>query len=78
MARVYRGEPCGLSSLFGSVERLLYRLGGLQPTDEMNWRQYATACARRPCSLIIDIAVACASRRISCSRMGRFLLATMD
>jgi len=43
MARVYRGDPCGLDRLLGSIERLVYRLSGINRDQEMSWRQYAVA-----------------------------------
>lgn len=43
MARVYRGEPCGIDRIWGWLERGLYRLAGIQSDAEMNWRQYALA-----------------------------------
>jgi K+-transporting ATPase ATPase A chain len=43
MARVYRGEPCGLDRVFGWLERGLYRLAGTKADAEMNWKQYAMA-----------------------------------
>lgn len=43
MARVYRGQPCGLDWLVGPVERGLYRLAGVRADAEMTWRQYALA-----------------------------------
>lgn len=41
MARVYAGEPGGLRRLFGPVERLVYRLSGIRPNEEMDWKTYA-------------------------------------
>ena len=43
MARVYEGQPCGLTACFGLVERVLYRLRHARPTQEMTWKQYAVA-----------------------------------
>ena len=43
MARVYRGEPCGLDRVLSPLEGALYRLSGVRPKDEMPWRQYAAA-----------------------------------
>jgi hypothetical protein len=43
MARAYRGEPCGLDRVFGPLERLLYRCGGIRPESEMSWREYSLA-----------------------------------
>jgi K+-transporting ATPase ATPase A chain len=43
MARVYRGEPCGLDRVLGWLERGIYRLAGTGVDVEMNWRQYAIA-----------------------------------
>ena len=43
MARVYDGQPTLLARVVGPVERLLYRLYGIHPNDEMDWRTYAVA-----------------------------------
>jgi K+-transporting ATPase ATPase A chain len=43
MARVYEGQPCGLDRGLGWLERLLYRLAGIDPKKEMSWRGYALA-----------------------------------
>lgn len=40
MARVYEGKPCGLDRLLGPVERAMYRLCGIRPADEMDWKRY--------------------------------------
>jgi K+-transporting ATPase ATPase A chain len=41
MAGVYEGKPIGLGRVLGLVERLLYRLYGVSPQDEMSWKRYA-------------------------------------
>jgi len=43
MARVYQDEPIGLDRILGPVERRLYRLAGVQPEQEMDWKRYAAA-----------------------------------
>ncbi|TKB70837.1 MAG: potassium-transporting ATPase subunit KdpA [Nitrospira sp.] len=43
MARVYEGKPFGLDRLLGPVERALYRLCGVRPADEMDWKRYGAA-----------------------------------
>jgi K+-transporting ATPase ATPase A chain len=43
MARVYSGDAPVLERLLGPFERLLYRLCGVSPREEMTWRQYASA-----------------------------------
>ncbi|MCB0155236.1 MAG: potassium-transporting ATPase subunit KdpA, partial [Anaerolineae bacterium] len=43
MARVYSGERTWLDRLIGPVERLTYRLAGVKPHEEMDWKQYALA-----------------------------------
>jgi K+-transporting ATPase ATPase A chain len=43
MARVYEGRAGIAGKIFGPVERLLYRLFGIKPEDEMDWKQYAVA-----------------------------------
>ena len=43
MARVYEGKSCGLNRLLGPVERAMYRLSGVRPADEMDWKSYSLA-----------------------------------
>jgi K+-transporting ATPase ATPase A chain len=43
MARVYQGERTFLYRILGPVERLIYRLSGVDPAQEMNWKAYAVA-----------------------------------
>src|SRR6185295_480085 len=43
MARVYENRPCGLDRALGWLERLIYRLSGVDPRQEMGWKTYALA-----------------------------------
>jgi len=43
MARVLEGERTWLDLIFRPIERILYKLCGVNAQDEMNWRQYAFA-----------------------------------
>jgi K+-transporting ATPase ATPase A chain len=44
MARVYEGKSLfGLDRILGPVERLIYRLCGVRPEEEMDWKGYAFA-----------------------------------
>jgi K+-transporting ATPase ATPase A chain len=43
MARVYQGERTFMSPAVGPVERLIYRVTGLSPDEEMDWKTYAVA-----------------------------------
>jgi K+-transporting ATPase ATPase A chain len=43
MAKVYQGERTFLDRALGPVERFLYRLSGVKPEEEMNWKTYAIA-----------------------------------
>jgi K+-transporting ATPase ATPase A chain len=43
MARVYEGQPSGLDRVLGPVERLIYRICGIKPDEEMSWKKYAGA-----------------------------------
>ena len=44
MARVYEGERLwGLDRVLGPVERLIYRVCGVRPDEEMDWKVYALA-----------------------------------
>jgi K+-transporting ATPase ATPase A chain len=40
MARVYQGEPIGLDRVLGWLERLIYRVAGVRPDEEMGWKRY--------------------------------------
>jgi K+-transporting ATPase ATPase A chain len=42
-ARVYQGRPCGLDAVLGPLERLCYRLSGINASREMDWKTYALA-----------------------------------
>jgi K+-transporting ATPase ATPase A chain len=43
MARVYQGRSVGLDRLLDPVERSIYRLAGVHPEQEMDWKTYAAA-----------------------------------
>ena len=43
MARVYQGQPCGLDRAMGWLERLLYRVAGVNASQEMTWKSYTFA-----------------------------------
>ncbi len=41
MARVYESKPTFLDRIIRPLEKLLYRLFGIKPEDEMDWKAYA-------------------------------------
>lgn len=43
MARVYEGRPVILARIGAPLERLIYRVCGIDPLKEMRWTQYALA-----------------------------------
>ena len=43
MARVFDGGKTLLDPLFRPVERVIYKLGGVNAAEEMNWKQYSLA-----------------------------------
>ncbi|MBI5376579.1 MAG: potassium-transporting ATPase subunit KdpA [Candidatus Schekmanbacteria bacterium] len=43
MAKVYQGEPHFLKRILSPIEKLIYRMLGVHPDDEMVWSTYATA-----------------------------------
>ena len=43
LKKVYDDEPHLLKRLFGRCERLTYKLVGVDPTAEMNWKRYSFA-----------------------------------
>src|SRR5580704_6613342 len=40
MARVFEGQRNPLSRVLGPVEKWIYRLGGVDPAEEMSWKRY--------------------------------------
>lgn len=40
MAKIFEGGKTFLSPVFGWLERLTYKLSGIDPQEEMNWKQY--------------------------------------
>jgi len=43
MARVFGGERTFLTPILGQVERWVYRLGIVDPKEEMSWKRYFAA-----------------------------------
>ena len=43
MARVYEGKRTWLDPVLGPIERLLYRLTGVDAAAEMRWTEYGAA-----------------------------------
>ncbi|MDA8429733.1 MAG: potassium-transporting ATPase subunit KdpA [Geobacteraceae bacterium] len=43
MAKVFQGERTFLSPVLAPFERLIYRVSGVKPEDEMGWQRYAGA-----------------------------------
>ena len=43
IAKVYKGEKTW-SDFMKPVERLIYKVAGVNPEEEMNWKQFLKAC----------------------------------
>jgi len=43
MKKAYGGERTFLTPVFGPLERVLYRISGISPDAEMNWKRYAVS-----------------------------------
>lgn len=43
MAKIYQGERTFLDRILGSIERFVYRISGINPKEEMDWKVYAIA-----------------------------------
>ncbi|MCW5955589.1 MAG: potassium-transporting ATPase subunit KdpA [Pyrinomonadaceae bacterium] len=43
LTQVYSGERTFLGPIFGPLERFLYKITGVDPAEEMNWKRYAAA-----------------------------------
>ena len=59
MARVYSGERTWLSPVIEPVERLVYRVAGVDRNGEHTWRQYTAAALAF--SLVGFVVVCCRS-----------------
>jgi K+-transporting ATPase ATPase A chain len=58
MARVYKGERTFLHPIFQPIEKLIYRLTGIDPTEEMTWLKYFWAVLLFACvSFASDMAI---------------------
>ena len=55
MARVFQREPTLLDPVFGRAERFIYRIAGVSPEEEMDWK--ANAGAMILFNLVIFVAV---------------------
>jgi len=40
MAKVYKGERTFLHPIFHPIEKVIYRLTGIDPNEEMTWLKY--------------------------------------
>jgi K+-transporting ATPase ATPase A chain len=43
MFRIFEGDRQPLARLFGRIERLIYRLCGVDPQEQQDWKQYSVA-----------------------------------
>ena len=43
MAKVYQGEHTFLGRVLGPIEQFIYRVSGVKPDEDMNWKTYAIA-----------------------------------
>jgi len=48
LARVLEGERTWLDPVLRPIERLIYKLCGVDADKEMNWREYAYRCWASP------------------------------
>ena len=65
MARVFARERTLLDPVLRPLERLIYRLTGVDETHEMRWTEYAlTMLAFSLVSMLVLYADACACRRV--------------
>jgi len=43
IGKIYMGEPTWADSIFNPIDKLFYRLSGIRPEKEMNWKQHLAA-----------------------------------
>ena len=63
MAAVYEGRAGFAQRVLGPLERLLYRVAGVRPDEDMGWKRYAAAVLR-----LQRRRASCSSTRSSASR----------
>jgi K+-transporting ATPase ATPase A chain len=66
IARVYAGERTFLSSVCAPLERAIYRLAGVKPDEEMDWKRYALAALAFN---LIGLLVVYALQRLQATRL---------
>jgi len=57
MAKVFQGERTFLSPVLVPCEKLIYRLSGVKPEDEMGWQRYAGAMVLFNLALFVSLFV---------------------
>jgi len=57
MARVFQGERTFLSPLLIPCEKLIYRICGVEPEDEMGWQRYAASMLLLNLALFVSLFV---------------------
>lgn len=57
MAAVFQGERTLLSSLLSPCERVIYRISGVKPEDEMGWQRYAGSVLLFNLALLVSLFV---------------------
>ena len=43
IARIYAGDAVWTDKIFGPIEKLFYRVSGINPAQEMGWKQHLVA-----------------------------------
>jgi len=43
IAKIYIGEKTLLDAIFNPIEKLIFKISGINPTEEMNWKQHLKA-----------------------------------
>ena len=43
MGKIYEGQPTWTDRIFNPLDRLFFKIGGIRPEKEMNWKQHLSA-----------------------------------
>jgi K+-transporting ATPase ATPase A chain len=57
MAKVFQGERTFLSPVLAPCEKLIYRISGVKPEDEMGWKRYAGSVLLFNLALLVSLFV---------------------
>src|SRR5665647_2432994 len=66
MAKVFAGERTFLSPLLAPCERVIYRISGVKPEEEMGWKRYAGSMLLLNLLLFVSLFIILLTQHLLC------------